>query len=328
MLININKAQMFFLKKRIFLSGGTGFIGINLLNYLIDNNIIPDQLTILSRNPDKFLTKHPYFNLDWIQFECGDINNLKWNNKQYDYFIHAAASVISPPDSIQWFDEIVSGTKKALEFAKDAGVKYFINMSSGGVYKKNTETNILSEDSPLCNDLNNMSNSYGIGKIAAEHLTYLYAKQFGFKSVSLRCFAMTGQFLNYKHFALGEFIYKAINNQNICVNAGNGIYRSYIDIQDLFRGLFTLIINSEKQILPHEIYNIGSDRAISLPELAILTVKILNSSSKIETPNLQNKEINYYVPNINKLKQSFSLVHNLISLEQQITKLANFYKNS
>lgn len=294
-----------FNNKKIFITGGTGFIGKNLLKQIINKTIKPCLITILTRNKSKFIDKYPELQADYINYIESDIIDLVWDGKLYDYVIHAATSVVDQEPPIELFDNIVTGTKNTLNFALKAQASRFINFSSGAVYQNNITKEGLTENSLLVQDLENEKNCYAIAKISSEHLCYLYSQQYDMKIITLRCFCFGGDYLDNKHFALGEFIQKAKKNEDIIVNAGSGIYRSYILACELINIIGE--IASKNTMYNYEVYNIGSDAAISLPDLAKLIVKTLNSTSQVITPNLDNQTVNYYVPNVDKCNLNFNL---------------------
>ena len=318
----------FLTSQRIFITGGTGFVGKNLLKFLIDHDITPKQVTILTRNVQRFKQIYPELsNNEWLDFEQVDIRNLQWNNQKYDYFIHAATSVVDQSESEKLFDEIVNGTKQAILFAKQAEVKNFINISSGAVYQSNENLVGLTEDSPLIMELDNSKNAYAIAKISSEHLAYLATTNTEMKVMTLRCFCFAGAYLDSAHFAIGEFVHKALSNEDIVVRAGLGIYRSYLAASDLAKQIFEILVTSDTRASRYEVYNLGSDDAISLPSLAHKVVKVLDSKSIVTIPNISSRTINYYVPNIDKLNDAIKTRNNYV-LENIITDLANFYQCS
>ena len=309
--------------KKIFITGGTGFFGKNLLKFLIDNNVNPQQVTILTRNEQKFRQRYPELShQEWLNFIQADIRDLQWDNQEYDYFIHAATSVVGQSDSDTLFDEIVDGTKKALSFAKLARVKSFINISSGAVYQLNQNLVGLIENAPLITKLDDPKNTYAIAKISSEHQAYLAARA-DMKVTTLRCFCFAGAYLDASHFAIGEFVQKALNDEDIVVQAGSGIYRSYLAVSDLARQIFEMLILSTIRTNNHEVYNLGSADAISLPDLAHRVVAVLNSRSTVITPNLDNTIVNYYVPNVNKIESVLSISG--YSVDSIISETANYY---
>lgn len=311
--------------KRIFITGGTGFFGKNLLKFLIEYQLSPSCVTILTRNERKFRQQYPDLcAVSWLNFEQADICDLRWNNQEYDYFIHAATSVVNQADSATLFDEIVRGTKQALAFAKLAGVKSFINISSGAVYQLNTTLHGLSENAPLVTQLDSVKNTYALAKISSEHLAYLATQTRALKVTTLRCFCFAGAYLEPSHFAIGEFVQKALNNEDIVVQAGAGIYRSYLAVTDLAQQIFEVLIVSTVRASDYEVYNVGSDNAISLPDLAHQVVAVLGSQSAVITPNLADTKLNYYAPNVTKLQ---TLLDNAPkSLDAIIVETADYYR--
>ncbi|MBX9867971.1 MAG: NAD-dependent epimerase/dehydratase family protein [Burkholderiales bacterium] len=324
--INLGKIDLTLLSgKRIFITGGTGFFGKNLLKFLIEQQLNPSCVTILTRNEQKFRQQNPELcAVSWLSFEQADIRELSWNHQEYDYFIHAATSVVNQADSATLFDEIVLGTKHALAFAKLAGVKSFINISSGAVYQLNTTLHGLTENSPLVTQLDNAKNTYALAKISSEHLAYLATQTSAFKVTTLRCFCFAGAYLEPSHFAIGEFVQKALNNEDIVVQAGAGIYRSYLAVTDLAQQIFEVLILATVRASSYEVYNLGSADALSLPELAHKVVAILGSNSKVTTPNLATSSVNYYVPNVDKLQGLLSSIPK--SLAAIITETVDYYR--
>ncbi len=310
--------------KKIFITGGTGFLGKNLLKFLTDNDINPHNVTILTRNEKKFRQQFPELsNQEWLNFEQSDIRELQWNNHEYDYFIHAATSVIDQADSGTLFDEIVIGTKQALIFAELAGVKSFINISSGAVYQTNFLLKGITENSPLVHQLDNYKNTYAIAKISGEHLAYLSTHNKTMKVTTLRCFCFAGRYLESTHFAIGDFVQKALNHEDIIVQSGNGVYRSYLTGADLARQIFETLALSEIRANNYEVFNLGSDIAISLPDLAHKVVAVLGGKSKVTIPNINHTDINYYVPNVDKLQHLLN--SDVRALDLIILETAQYY---
>lgn len=322
--LNLDLQQ--FKSKSIFITGGTGLFGKNIIDYLISNDISPAQVTVLTRNIDKFRIEHPELTqARWLNFMQGDIRSLEWNYQDYDYFIHAATSVTEQSSSDVLFSEIVGGTEKALSFAKKASVKVFVNISSGGVYSANNQFTPLNESSVLNTDIVNNKSTYALGKISAEHLAYAYAQNSLMKVVTLRCFCFAGKYLDAKHFAIGEFIQKALKDEAITVSAEPSIYRSYLSTNDLVKSILQISLVTELCTDKYSFYNLGSNEAINLHDLAKLVVKVLNSKSDVLTPNKGNTTINYYVPDVVKINTIISTQSD--ALENIILETADYYKS-
>jgi len=182
----------------------------------------------------------------------------------------------------------------------------------------------VTENFPSLLQIEQINSTYGMAKLMAEHMSYLYANKYNLKITSLRCFAFGGNYLDKKHFALGDLINKVLNNEDVIVQAGGQVYRSYLSAYDLAEWIIHLLIEGETRSNNYEVYNVGSDIAISIPDLAHRINKVLNGNSSVSCPNLNNHIINYYIPNIEKVK---SLGINIkYSLDEVIIQTANYYK--
>ena len=295
--------------KKIFLTGGTGFFGKSILEKVKNGMYNDYSFTILSRDPVKFLLENPQFNnLNQVKFITGDVRDFVFPKESFDYIFHAGTPAMHMPVGVER-DIIINGTKRVLSFAKYCNAQKFMFVSSGGVYGKQPyEVEHLSEDY-LCKPYT----EYGIAKLEAEEM----CKDSGIFTVIPRCFAFTGKYLNRNiHFAIGNFIRDALLNQPIIITGDGTPYRSYLYADDLVDWLFTLL---EKGV-NNEVYNVGSDYAISIANLATLVKKVLNSNSEVivkGVPKLGDKP-ERYIPSIEKVKNLGLNVN--IALEEAILK--------
>jgi UDP-glucose 4-epimerase len=80
----------------------------------------------------------------------------------------------------------VFATQRLLEAARDAGVSRFVYASSSSIYGDTTELPMREGNVPR------PVSPYGVSKLAAEHLCWLYWRNFGLHTVSLRYFTVYG----------------------------------------------------------------------------------------------------------------------------------------
>ena len=206
-------------------------------------------------------------------------------------------------------DIIINGTKRVLSFAKYCNAQKFMFVSSGGVYGKQPYDVEYLPENYSCKPYT----EYGIAKLEAEEM----CKDSGVFTVIPRCFAFTGKYLNRNiHFAIGNFIRDALLNQPIIITGDGTPYRSYLYADDLVDWLFTLLEKGTNK----EVYNVGSDYAISIANLATLVKKVFNSKSEVivkGVPKLGDKP-ERYIPSIEKAKNLGLNVN--IALEDAILK--------
>lgn len=321
-----------FNNKTIFITGGTGFIGKWFLETFAYANLHLDlncKLLILSRNPEFFLTEYSYFgNNSLFKFIKGDVRNFDYPEEPVDYIIHAAtesSEKLNSENPLLMFDTIVDGTRNVLNLAKGKKVKSFLFTSSGAVYGQQPDemTHILEEyiGSPDCL---NPKSAYGEGKRAAEMLCSIFNKQFQIPVKIARCFAFVGPYLPLDaHFAIGNFINDILIGGPIIIHGSGLPYRSYLYSSDLIIWLLKILLNDNQKL---EIYNVGSDRAISIKELAFLMSKL--SDDKIDVV-IQNENLsvarNRYIPATNKINNVLG-IEIQIPLEIAILKTIAYYR--
>ena len=257
--------------KSIFVTGGTGFFGLWLIS-AIDrlNRLGADiRVTVLSREPDRFLQRQPYWQTRaWLALHRGNVRDFAFPADHYDLLIHAATdtSVAAHAHPLELFTDIVDGTRRVLDFAAQSGVTRALLTSSGAVYgPQPADVTHIPENARFACQPESTASAYGEGKRAMELLGALYQTKHGIESVVARCFAFVGPGLALDgHFAVGNFIRDALHAEAIRVNGDGTPLRSYLYGADLATWLLTLL-SLGKPAYP---YNVGSDQAISIAELA------------------------------------------------------------
>ena len=307
----------------LFVTGGTGFFGKALLRHWKSTGSSSNKIFILSRNPESFIKKYAdliaELNIEFIQGDILGASAIKLN-ENIDYVIHAATDSTTGPflRRLEVFSQIAKGTEEVLKFAVNHHCNRFLLTSSGAVYgpqlqgmEKIPESYIGSPD-PL-----DPNSAYGLGKKAAEHLCALYSEQHGLDYVIARCFAFVGEDLPLDvHFAIGNFIQDAMFNDNIYINGDGMTLRSYMDQRDLSNWLINLLFNGRCG----QAYNVGSDKKISIEELAFTVQKIISPNKNVikQTASSQTKTRNTYIPDINKAYTELNLSCRY-DLEESIT---------
>lgn len=298
--------------KKLFITGGTGFFGFWLLSALalLNHQGAGISVTVLSRDPKRFLTKHPHFNnLEWLGFIQGNVRDFDFPLHRYDLLVHAATdtSVSAHAHPLDIFDDIIIGTRHVLDFAVSSGVERILLISSGAVYgTQPTEVTYIPEDASFACSTDTPANSYGEGKRCMEMLGTLYAQHYGLKVTSARCFAFVGPELPLQaHFAIGNFIYDALYANSITVKGDGLPTRSYLYGGDLAIWLLTLLIRG----IPGRIYNVGSDIEITIRDLAFLVRDTLSPGKSVRLLKQTNSGAgrNGYVPSINHARSELGL---------------------
>lgn len=312
---------------RLFITGGTGFIGcwllesLRLANTRLGLNI---KATVLTRNPDAFRSKAQHIaEHENFEFIAGDVCDFVSPPGDYTHLIHAAIDAsahLNETNPRRMFDTVIQGTRRSLDFAVEKSVQRVLFLSSGAVYGQQPwDMTHVSEDwigSPSCTD---PRAAYAEGKRAAEMLCAIYAKQFGTKVAIARIFALLGPYLSLDiHFAAGNFIRDAMQGKPVIVN-GNGLpCRSYLYASDLTVWLWHLLVRAE----PNKPYNVGSDESVSIRDMAERVSNVLGNGEfqVLGAPDM-GWNPGRYVPDTSLIGRDLGL-HRTVSLDEAIRRTA------
>lgn len=266
--------------RNILLTGGAGFIGSNMVLYLMERYsdyrvIILDKLDYCSSTTDLPIDG------DRCIFIKGDISSADLVNhilKEYsiDTVLHYAAQSHvdnSFGNSLTFTVNNVLGTHILLECCKHYGkIVQFIHVSTDEVYGETAYEDNTAEQSILA-----PTNPYAASKAAAEHIVISYWKSFKLPIIIVRCNNVYGP-RQYHEKVIPKFI-MALENGKACTLHGDGsARRSFINVYDVVRAFDTVMTKGTIG----EIYNIGTDHEISMKELAELLVDMYTEEGKIE----------------------------------------------
>ena len=316
---------------RIFITGGTGFFGSWLLESFLFANQQLDlkaSVSVLTRRPGAVKQALPHLMLDSaITLHEGDVRNFEFPKGEYSHIIHAAtdaSAILNNKNPLLLLDTIIEGTRHMLDFAVHCKTEKFLLTSSGAVYgKQPSDMTHIPENYMGAPDPLNPQSAYGIGKRTAEQLCALYATQHGVSSTIARCFAFVGPYLPLDaHFAIGNFIRDGLNGGPINVQGDGTPLRSYLYGADLAIWLWTILLRGSV-IRP---YNVGSEFAISIADLAKVVAGLSNPISQVSInyPVPFNIPVEQYVPSTKIARDELGLLQ-YIDLETAIVKTNQWY---
>lgn len=309
----------------ILITGGAGFIGRAVANYLVDkynyNIVVVDILDYCSSV--KHLDKR-------VLFIRGDICNMMQMDdivKKYniDTIMHFAAQTHvdnSFNNSIEFTRTNVLGTHILVQVAVNNKVKRFIHVSTDEVYGEQPidDTTGCIEKSTL-----DPTNPYAATKCGAEFIIKSYQKSYNFPAIITRSNNVYGGG-QYPEKVIPCFIMKLINGSNNLPIHGSGqSLRNFIYIDDEV-DCFDKILHYGKV---NSIYNISGNSEYSVNQIAdILSEKFNTKHANVHVPDRNFNDQRYFInsTNLKMLYYSIGEVMKLTPFDEGINKTIEWYK--
>ena len=312
--------------KKIFITGGAGFIANILISNLIEDNKI---ITYDNFHRDT-LTNSKYANhknLTVIKGDVLDYDSVLKSMDGADIVVHAAAiagidTVIVKPTLTMRVNMI--GTANVLEAAKEHKIAdRFIDFSTSEVFGNRAFKSSEADDT-IAGSAGEARWTYAVSKLAGEHLSMAYFKEFGLPVVSVRPFNVYGPGQTGEG-AIQIFIKKALKNEDIFIYGDGNQIRAWCYVDDFVDGLMKAIENPNAV---GESFNIGNARVVTtIYGLAQSVCRILNSKSKIIFKPALSADIELRIPSVQKAYEILGFKAK-VDLEEGITKTAKWIEKN
>ena len=310
--------------KRIFITGGAGFIGSTLIGRLIaDNDIVVYDNLRRNALASQSYAKHPRLRL--VQGDVLDTAALCQAMQGAQVVVHCAAiagieTVLKRPTETMRVNMI--GTANVLEAAR--GLKQlerFVDFSTSEVFG----TSAFRADEADLTEIGAVGEArwtYAVSKLAGEHLAKAYHQEFGMPTVTLRPFNVYGPG-QVGEGALRTFILRALQNQQIEIHGDGNQIRAWCYVDDFIEGLL-LSMTHPRAI--GESLNIGNSRAVvTIFGLAQAVVRVLGSRSPIQFTNKSYADVELRVPSVKKARELIGFEAK-VDLEEGILRTAEVFK--
>jgi len=318
---------------RIFITGGTGFFGIWLLESIAAAN---DALkvgvgaTVLSRDPQRFLARMPHLagrsEFDWLS---GHPANFRFPDIRHDYLLHLATATSAYPDRtdpVEMLKIKLFSIAHVLDCARHTGVRRMLVTSSGAVYgPQPPELSHVPETYMGAPDPLDPASAYGNGKRLVEQMCTLATDV---NCVIARCFSFIGPHLPLDaRFAAGNFLRDAINGNPIVVQGDGRAVRSYLHAADLTIWLLHLLSRGSTGCA----YNVGSNVSLTILELAQRVALLAGSPNDIVRKDYSTGATSdppsTYVPDIDRARRGLGVTVS-IGLDQALTRTLSWMRGA
>ena len=202
---------------------------------------------------------------------------------------------------------MVEGTRRVLDLATAAGATRMLLTSSGAVYgAQPTDLDLVPETYTGAPSVLATNAAYGNSKRAAEWLSVAHSGKSQLEVCIARIFAVLGPGLPLNDgFAAGNFVRDAIAGEAIKIQGDGRPLRSYLYMADLTVWLLRILGFGQAG----QAYNVGSEKALSIAELAKQVVSAAGNGVPVST-SLRGDESQLparYVPETRKAREELAL---------------------
>jgi UDP-glucose 4-epimerase len=304
---------------KILVTGGAGFIGSSLADYLLSKTAA--QVVVV----DNFLTGRQQ-NLPsnerfrFIKADANDFNDISsiFQTFGFDYVFHYAAVVgvkRTLENPVLVLDDL-QGIRNVLTLCKNTGVKRVFYASSSEVYGEPVHLPQHEHTTPLNSRL-----PYAVVKNAGESFCRSYYQEYGLEYTLFRFFNTYGP-KQSPDFVVSRFINAALENKPITIFGDGQQTRTFCYIDDNLEATVNCLLHNK---FIDDVVNIGNDQEISVLELARTIKKITNSKSEIlHLPALAEGDMTRRQPDIEKMQ--CLLNRQFVSLEDGLKKIIDARK--
>ena len=312
--------------KKIFITGGAGFISSALIGKLIEHN----KITVydnFNRNALQHTTYYDHENVEIIKGNVLDLEHLKESSKDSQLFVHAAGIAgidNTVKDPVNTLRVNMLGTANALEAIKDSSsIERFIEFSTSEVFGSNA-LNSEETDSAEIGAVGAARWTYAMSKLAGEHLTHAYHKKYNLPNCTVRPFNVYGPG-QVGEGAISVMLRKALKDKPLTVFGNGSQIRAWLYVDDMVEGLMKCLQNNNAI---GESFNLGNARAVTtIYGLAQTICRVLNSKSEIIFKEALSNDIELRIPNIDKARDLINFEAE-VGLEEGLKTTASWIENN
>jgi UDP-glucose 4-epimerase len=290
--------------KRVFITGGAGFIGATVAGLLVEDN----QVLLYDNFGRDSLAVRPWRTHPNLSVVRGDVLDgaaleREMRRVRPTHVIHCAAiagikTVVKSP--ISTLEVNIIGTANALRAAGEiGGIERFVSFSTSEVFGQQAFQS--NEDAVAVIGRVGVARwTYAVSKLTGEHLALAYHKERGLPSVVVRPFNVYGPG-QVGEGALSIFIQRALKGEDIEIHGSGTQIRAWCYVDDMVRAVLLCL---EHPDAPGETFNIGSARAVvTIYGLANTVIRVLGSSSKVRFTRKDYADVELRIPDVRKAQQ-------------------------
>jgi UDP-glucose 4-epimerase len=311
--------------KRIFISGGAGFIGTTLARELVDRNevVAYDSLHRDSLSGTD-LGHHPNFTL--VQGDILDADAFRAAAGGATHFVHCAAiagvdTVLQSPVRVMRVNVI--GTYNALEAALATlpTLERYVDFSTSEVFG----THALNVEEGHVSTIGSVGEArwtYAVSKLAGEHMAHAYHDELGLPAVTVHPFNIFGPG-QIGGGAIRAFIEAALAGRDLTIHGDGSQIRAWTYVSDMVSGVLACL---EHDAAVGQAFNIGNPRgAVTIYDLAQRIKRLSGADGEIVFQPLHYADVELRIPNVKKAREVLGW-EPAVELDEGLEKTIAWYR--
>jgi len=311
--------------KRIFISGGAGFIGTTLARELVDRN---EVVAYDSLHRDALsgtdLGDHPNFTL--VQGDILDADAFRAAADGATHFVNCAAiagvdTVLQSPVRVMRVNVI--GTYNALEAALATlpTLERYVDFSTSEVFG----THALNVEEGHVSTIGSVGEArwtYAVSKLAGEHMAHAYHDELGLPAVTVHPFNIFGPG-QIGGGAIRAFIEAALAGRDLTIHGDGSQIRAWTYVSDMVSGVLACL---EHDAAVGQAFNIGNPRgAVTIYDLAQRIKRLSGADGEIVFQPLHYADVELRIPNVKKAREVLGW-EPAVELDQGLEKTIAWYR--
>jgi UDP-glucose 4-epimerase len=311
--------------KRIFVTGGAGFIATTLARRLVDDNVVValDNLhrDALTGTP---LADHP--NFTFHQADVLDLDAVRELAEGATHIVHCAA--IAGVDTVRespvrTMRVNVVGTYHALEaaLATKGTLERFVDFSTSEVFGTHA-FNVSEGQVSTIGSVGEARWTYAVSKLAGEHMAHAYHDEFGLPTVTVHPFNIYGPG-QIGGGAIRAFIEAALAGRDLVIHGDGSQIRAWCYVDDMVEG--ALLCLERPEAVGHA-FNIGNSRStVTVVDLAQRIKRLTACPGELVFQPLHYADVELRIPNVQKARELLGF-EAAVDLDEGLAKTIAWYR--
>lgn len=330
-------------KKRIFITGTSGFVGFHLANLLLEKGYIVhgyDGMThyydvVLKQERNKILHANKNFSMTEGMLEDFNLISKTINEFQPNILIHLAAQAgvrysIENPDA--YISSNINGTFNILEILRKNKVDHFLFSSTSSAYGGNTKMPFLETDKA-----DSQLTLYAATKKANENMIHSYSHLFNIPSTIFRFFTVYGPW-GRPDMALFKFTKGILEGSSIDVYNKGNMERDFTYVSDLVEAIYRLLKvipkpnqsnidgDSLSNVAPYRVVNIGNSQKVKLFDFIKIIENNVGKKANCNLLGMQDGDVSSTWAS-NDLLKKLTGFSPTINVEEGVSNFISWYRD-